>query len=146
MNKVIDCLLLNAMWVFCCIPLVTAFFVAVGSNVVLYWAFFWLTFAVAGPATVALYYTVNKVIRHSRSYVWKEYWYAFRSNFKQGAAAGLIVAALGLFMVLDAYIMYQFAVNGGKGSVLYIVFIVFILLIAVWGLSLIHISEPTRPY
>ncbi len=133
MNKVIDCLLLNAMWVFCCIPLVTAFFVAVGSNVVLYWAFFWLTFAVAGPATVALYYTVNKVIRHSRSYVWKEYWYAFRSNFKQGAAAGLIVAALGLFMVLDAYIMYQFAVNGGKGSVLYIVFIVFILLIAVWG-------------
>lgn len=133
MNKVIDCLLLNAMWVFCCVPLITAFLVALGSNVILYWAIFWLTFALMGPATVAMYYAVNKVIRHGRSYVWKEYWYAFRNNFKQGAAAGLIVAGLGLFMALDGYIMYQFALDGSKWGALYLVFFVFILLVVMWS-------------
>lgn len=133
MNKAIDCVLLNVLWIFCCVPLVTLFFVAWGSGVILYWIICWLTAVLAGPATVAMYYAVNKVVRHGRSYIWREYWHAFRSNFKQGAAAGLIVFGLALFMGFDSYIMYHFAVSGGKGGVLYIVFLIFILLVSTWG-------------
>ncbi|MCI5872812.1 MAG: DUF624 domain-containing protein [Clostridiales bacterium] len=132
-NKVIDCVLLNVLWIFCCVPLITAFLVAWQSGVALYWVICWLTFALAGPATTALYYAINKVVRHGRSYIWKEYWHAFFSNFKQAAAAALVVAGLGLFMVLDCYIMYQFAKAGEKSGALYAVFLIFILLIVMWA-------------
>lgn len=133
MNKVIDSVLLNVLWLFCCVPLITAFFVAWGSGVALYWVICWLTFALAGPATTALYYAINKVVRHGRSYIWKEYWHAFLGNFKQAAAAALVVAGLGLFMVLDCYIMYQFAKAGEKSGALYAIFLIFILLIVMWA-------------
>lgn len=133
MNKVIDCILLNALWMFCCIPLMLTFFVAWGSGVMLYWVFCWLACALAGPATTALYYAINKVVRHGRSYIWKEYWYAFRTNFKQAALASLVVAGLGLFMGLDCYIMYQFAKAGEKSGALYAVFLIFILLVIMWA-------------
>lgn len=128
-NKIIDSVLLNVLWLLCCMPVILTFVVAWQSGVLLFWLICWLTFGLAGPATTALYYTVNKVIRHSRSYIWKEYWYAFRSNFKQAAKAALILAGLGLFMALDSYIMYQFAQAGEVSGALYVVFLVFILVV-----------------
>ena len=62
------------------------------------WILCWLTSFLAGPATTALYYAVNKVIRHGRSYLWKEYWHAFKSNFKQAALAALILTGVVLFL------------------------------------------------
>lgn len=132
-NKVIDSVVLNALWLLCCIPTIITFMLAWQSSVLLFWFICWLTFALAGPATTALYYAVNKVIRHSRSYAWKEYWHAFRSNFKQAAKATLILAGLGLFMALDCYIMYQYAVAGEVNGAFYIIFFIFILLIIVWS-------------
>lgn len=132
-NKIIDSVLLNALWLLCCIPTILTFVVAWQSGALLFWIICWLTFGLVGPATTALYYAVNKVIRHSRSYIWKEYWYAFRSNFKQAAGAALIIAGLGLFMALDSYIMYQFAQAGEVNGAFYILFLVFILLVLVWA-------------
>lgn len=128
-NKIIDSVVLNALWLICCIPAIITFVIAWQSGVLLFWLLCWLTFALVGPATTALYYAVNKVIRHSRSYVWNEYWYAFRSNFKQAAIAALILAGLGLFMALDSYIMYQFAQAGEVNGAFYIMFLVFLLVV-----------------
>lgn len=58
-----------------------------------------------GAASTALYYTVNKVIRHGRSYVWQEYWSSFKSNFKQSTVIGLCFLAFAALMGVDLYIM-----------------------------------------
>lgn len=132
-NKLIDCILLNVLWCICCIPTILTGIIAWQSGTLVGWLICWVTSLLAGPATTALYYTVNKVIRHDRGYVFGEYWRAFRNNFKQAAVAGLVVAGLVLFMAMDCYIMYQFAAAGESIGSTYIVFLVFALLIAVWG-------------
>lgn len=128
-GKLVDCVILSVLWLFCCIPVITTFLLAWQSASVFGWVLCWAASFLAGPATTALYYTINKVIRHSRSYIWREYWHAFRMNFKQSAAAILILAGIGIFMGIDCYIMYQMAQAGEKSGVLYIVFLVLIALV-----------------
>jgi uncharacterized membrane protein YesL len=100
-GKIVDCIGLSILWLVCCIPVVTA-----------------------GAATTALYYTVNKVIRHGRSYVWTEFWHGFGSNFKQSTIVWLIVLAVELLLGMDSYIMYRYDQAGEKIGKLYIVFLV----------------------
>ena len=57
-------------------------------------------------------YAVNKVIRHSRGYLWSSFWHSFKTNMKQGAFVTLVVAAAVVLVGLDGYIMYQFAKVG----------------------------------
>lgn len=109
-NKVVDCFGLSILWLICCIPVFTA-----------------------GAATTALYYTVNKVIRHGRSYVWKEFWHAFRSNFKTSTIVWLILVFAAAFLSMDCYIMYQYAKVGDKLGAMYFVFVVFIALLVMWA-------------
>lgn len=136
LGKLIDCIIISVLWLFCCVPVITTFYVAWQSAAVPGWVICWATSFLAGPATTALYYTVNKVIRHGRSYMWKEYWRAFRTNFKQSAAAMLILFGVCVFMGMDCYIMYQMAAAGEKSGILYIVFVVFIALLIVLGIYL----------
>lgn len=109
-NKVVDCIGLSVLWLICCIPVVTA-----------------------GTATTALYYAVNKAVRHGRGYVWSEYWHAFKTNFKQSTLVWIVILLLGIFMGVDAYIMYQFAKLGDKFGSLYLVFVVFPMLLLAWS-------------
>lgn len=113
LNKVIDCICLSFMWLLLCIPLVTA-----------------------GAATTALYYTVNKVIRNNRSYIWKEFWHAFRVNFKQSTIVWVIVFLLYSLLAFDCYVMYQFAKQGASYGSLYIVFAVIMLFVTMWVIYL----------
>ena len=136
LSKVVDCVILSVLWVFCCIPMATTFFLAWQSASVFGWILCWLTSFLAGPATTALYYAVNKVIRHGRSYLWKEYWHAFKSNFKQAALVALILTGVVLFLGLDCYIMYQFVAQGQKSGVLYVVFLVLIVLVVMLAVYL----------
>ena len=64
LSNVVDCVILSVLWEFCCIPMATTFFLAWQSASVFGWILCWLTSFLAGPATTALYYAVNKVIRH----------------------------------------------------------------------------------
>ncbi len=109
-NKIVDCVCLSFLWVFLCIPVVTA-----------------------GAATTALYYTVNKVIRNNRSYIWKEFWHAFRTNFKQSTLVWLIVIFIYAIMGIDCYIMFQYAKAGVSYGSLYIVFAVLMLIVTMWA-------------
>lgn len=109
-NKIVDCVCLSFLWVLLCIPVVTA-----------------------GAATTALYYTVNKVIRNNRSYIWKEFWHAFRTNFKQSTLVWLIVIFIYAIMGIDCYIMFQYAKAGVSYGSLYIVFAVLMLIVTMWA-------------
>lgn len=136
LGKLLDCVILSVLWLFCCVPVITTFVLAWQSASVFGWVLCWAASFLAGPATTALYYTINKVIRHGRSYIWKEYWHAFAANFKQSVAAVLILFGVAIFMGMDCYIMYQMAQAGEKSGVLYIVFLVFIALIIMLAIYL----------
>lgn len=109
-NKIVDCVCLSFLWLLLCIPVVTA-----------------------GAATTALYYTVNKVIRNNRSYIWKEFWHAFRTNFKQSTLVWLILIFIYAIMGIDCYIMFQFAKAGVSYGSLYIVFAMLMLIVTMWA-------------
>lgn len=109
-NKIVDCVCLSFLWLLLCIPVVTA-----------------------GAATTALYYTVNKVIRNNRSYIWKEFWHAFRTNFKQSTLVWLILIFIYAIMGIDCYIMFQYAKAGVSYGSVYIVFVVLMIIVTMWA-------------
>ena len=109
-DKVINIFCLSLIWFMACIPVFTI-----------------------GASCTALYYAVNKVIRHGRGYIWKEFWSSFRSNFKQATIIWLIFLLIGLVMGADWFIMFQFMKAGaawGKAFVIFVVMLVFE--IAIW--------------
>lgn len=101
-------------------------------------SFLWIVFSIPvftiGASTTALYYTVNKVLTHGRSYVFKEYWSAFKTNFKQASAIWLILLAIAALMGMDAYIMKQYYDAGNSFGKLYIFFIVMLGFELIWAL------------
>ncbi len=103
-DKLISCVWVSVLWMFFSIPIFTI-----------------------GASTTALYYTVNKVIRHGRSYVWHEFISSFKANFKQATGSFLILLGVGIVLGLDTYIIHQMYLAGeglGKGYVLFIAFLV----------------------
>lgn len=87
---------------------------------VIYVSILWLVFSIPivtiGASTTALYYTVTKVIRHNRGYIFREFWRGFKSNFKQSTIIWLIYLLLmGIFLV-DIRVMGTF--NGTAAHML----------------------------
>lgn len=113
LGKIIDCACLSMIWLFFCIPVVTA-----------------------GASTTALYYTINKAIRYDRGHVWSQFWHAFRTNFKQSTLVGLLLLVMELFFGLDYYIMSQLAAAGDKMGAIHPIFLVFMALAVAWGIYL----------
>ncbi|MCR5797682.1 MAG: YesL family protein [Eubacterium sp.] len=71
LSKIFDIGWLSIIYVVFCIPVVTI-----------------------GAATTSLYYVSAKVLRRNRSYVWREFWSCFKTNFKPATILWLIYAAL----------------------------------------------------
>lgn len=71
MGKIADCVSLSIVWIMFCLPGFTA-----------------------GAATTALYYTVVKVLRRDEGSAIKEFWKAFKSNFKQSTIAFVLAFLL----------------------------------------------------
>lgn len=112
-NKLVDCFYISILWIIFCIPIITA-----------------------GASTTAMYYTVNKVLRGGRSYVWRSFWDSFRSNFKQSTAIWLICLGIGILLGVDMYITRQFLVNGTALGVLYYVFFIMLVFLILWSIYL----------
>ncbi len=156
LGKAVDLVCLSLLFLLLCIPtIVTGFLFAIGAGVVypketadgvvlmlfqgsllqeaLYALPLLLSLCLAGPAATALYYAVQKVIRHGRGYIWREFWHGFKSNFKQAAVLGLVFGAVVMFFFLDLSAMYQLAEDGQAVGVAYPVFLIFLALAAMWG-------------
>lgn len=71
LKKVGDYILLNILWILFSTPIITI-----------------------GASTSALYYSVNKVIRHGNGRALIVFWEAFKTNFKQSTAAWLILCGI----------------------------------------------------
>ncbi len=110
-NKIVDCVILSFLWLIFSIPLITV-----------------------GASSTALYYTVNKVIRHNRSHVWREFWGSFKSNFKQSTLVWLILLLLYYLLGVDCIFVFNLAKAGKVGAWLLAPFIVTAVLVTMWML------------
>lgn len=77
-----DLMLLNWLWFFTALPIITI-----------------------GPATCAMYSVTLKLVRGEHAATVRDYFRAFRDNFKKGLVLGLIAIAF----VVVAYVDYRFA-------------------------------------
>ena len=96
-SKIVDIIILSMIWSLLCLPIITI-----------------------GPATTALYYTVVKVIRRERGYLMREYFSAFKSNFKIGTLSTIVLLIMYLILIFD-----QKWANTLEGTMAYILISVF---------------------
>lgn len=82
MNKLSDLIIINVIYIICCIPVFTI-----------------------GAATTALYYTTLKIVEDRGSSAVKGFFHSFAQNFKQGTIIWLIFVLLGAVLGIDFYIM-----------------------------------------
>lgn len=112
-DKAVDCVWLSVLWLVCCIPLFTI-----------------------GAATTAMYYVVNKNIRHDRGSLTTEYFKFFKENFKQATAVWLIVAVVYVVLGFDYFVLLQMMKDGSSITGFYILFLAVTLLLTMWSVYL----------
>ena len=81
-GKFCDFIILNLLFVVCCIPIVTI-----------------------GASSTALYTALRKLINDEGSTAFKEFFKAFRSNFKQATILWLILLPIGLLTLYEMYLL-----------------------------------------
>ncbi len=81
LGKLVDCVWLSLLWLICSIPVITM-----------------------GAASTALYYAVHKSIRGNRGYTTRNYFSAFKDNFKQSTLVHLVWLVVMVVLVGDIYI------------------------------------------
>lgn len=90
-NKLTDLILLNILWIICCLPVITA-----------------------GAATVALYYVSITSIRCGDGYVVRRFFDGFRKNFRQITPIWIAILLCTLILAGDMFFWYQMDTGFGK--------------------------------
>ncbi len=98
LSKICDMVCLNIMWLVCCIPIVTI-----------------------GASTTALYTVMLKMVKNEEGYIFRGFFQAFKSNFKQSTMIWLILIALGVVWFIDYRVSGM--MPGMAGTVMGIVFL-----------------------
>lgn len=84
MGKLGDVVLLNVTWAVCCLPVVTA-----------------------GASTTALLYTARRMAAGEPCRIWRDFFRAFRQNWRQATAVWLLLAAAGALFIADVAIAFR---------------------------------------
>jgi len=92
-GKLVDIVIVSLLWVLLAIPIITI-----------------------GPATTAMYYCMVKVIRRERGYLTREFFSAFKSNFKVGTLTSLLLVFM--YFVLTFDLRWAKVVEGVPGFLL----------------------------
>ncbi len=82
LSKIFDIGMLTLIYLVFCVPVVTV-----------------------GAATTSLYYVSAKVLRHNRSYVWREFWSSFKTNFVQSTIVWVITVIITLLLIVNMQIV-----------------------------------------
>lgn len=109
-NKAADCVILSVLWLVSSIPVITL-----------------------GASTAALYYSMNKCVRRGEGHVWREYWHAFRSNFKQATLLWLPLVVIFALLVASCYSSYVMCISGNLPKAMFFFLLVVIALVASWA-------------
>lgn len=100
MGRVADLIILNVVFLICCLPIVTI-----------------------GASLTALHYVTLKMARNEESYIVKSFFRSFKQNFKQATIINLIMLLIGAVLYFDLQIVT--GMSGSLSQVLYIIFIAF---------------------
>ncbi len=84
MGKIADVMVLNLLWIVCCIPIVTI-----------------------GPAATATYYVALRLANDEDGYIAKNFFKSFKQNFRQGMIIGIIMTVIGALFAYDFYLYRQ---------------------------------------
>ena len=84
MGRIADLMILNAMALIFSIPIITI-----------------------GASWTALYYCTVKIVRKEDTYVWKEFWNSFKSNFKQATIIWIILIPFLAILFVDVLMWYN---------------------------------------
>ena len=117
MGRLFDIVELNLLWLLCALPLFTV-----------------------GPASVALYSAMLALVRGKETYPHRDFFRAFRKDFRKNAFAGLLLAAVGGFLWADVLICRR----SGHGiftffMVFFFVILLFWLFTALYALPLLAV-------
>ena len=88
LNNIANVILLNLLWILCCIPVVTVV-----------------------PATTAMYYVTLKMVKKEEPYILRSFFYSFRENFKQGLVLSVIFLTLGYILCVDIQVLQRFSTD-----------------------------------
>lgn len=80
LSRIADLLLLNIMWLLCCIPVVTI-----------------------APATIAFYYVMLKIVRDEDSGITRSFFHSFVDNIRQGIPLSFLFLGVGVILFLDYF-------------------------------------------
>ena len=108
-TKVTDTLILSILWLVCCVPVVTV-----------------------GAASSALYYAFHKSIRQNRSYAWREFFAAFKSNFKRSTGIWLILLVFMLMSLVSCLLLGAMRESIPMAGVCLMMGVVILCFTAVW--------------
>lgn len=108
-TKVTDTLILSILWLVCCVPVVTV-----------------------GAASSALYYAFHKSIRQNRSYAWREFFAAFKSNFKRSTGIWLILLVFMLMSLVACLLLGAMRDSTPMAGVCLVMGVVILCFTAVW--------------
>ena len=89
LSKIGDLFILNVLWIIGCLPIITI-----------------------GVSTASMYHCCIKCVRRDRSQTGKEFWRAYKMNFKQGVLGTIICAAL-IYLVLVLYNFSSYLIEAG---------------------------------
>ncbi len=84
-----ELVILNLLWLLCCIPVVTA-----------------------GAATTALYAVAIKIVKNEESYVTRDFFHSFRQNFGQATVMWLLMLSAAAILYFDFYFSAHAPVRG----------------------------------
>lgn len=107
-GKLVDCVWLSILWAICCIPIITI-----------------------GASSTALYYAVHKSIRGNRGYTTRNFFTAFKNNFKQATLVYLVWLVIMVVLVGDIFIT-RAVLQGGSSMGL---FFYFFLVLTAFGIG-----------
>ncbi len=77
-GRIADFIILNVLWVICSVPIITI-----------------------GASTTALYTVMLKIVKNEEGYIARDFFKAFRENFKQSTAIWLVFLLLGIILIVD---------------------------------------------
>jgi len=84
MAKMVDVFVLHFLWFICCLPIVTA-----------------------GPATIALYYSMMKTVKDDNPHYVRSFFKSFKQNMKQGIPMGLLFLVFGVLLAYSIWFYIQ---------------------------------------
>ena len=91
LSRIFDLIVLNILWVVFCLPIVTI-----------------------GASTTALYSVTLKMVVNEDGYLIRDFWRAFKRDFKQSTSIWLLLLVLGIFFGIDFVIVRRWPGVGGQ--------------------------------